>query len=49
MAANGRIPAIIDKTGGQEKRVFQSGALMLYFCQKYDMEGRISYPFDSDK
>lgn len=46
---NGRIPAILDKTDGKEKRIFESGALMLYLCQKYDTEGRISYPFDSDK
>lgn len=46
---NGRIPALLDKTGGKEKRIFESGALMLYLCQRYDVDGRISYPFDSDR
>ncbi|TVY81150.1 Disulfide-bond oxidoreductase [Lachnellula suecica] len=46
---NGRIPAIIDRTNGQQKRVFEGQAIMLYLCQKYDSEGKISYPFDSDK
>jgi len=46
---NGRIPAIIDRTGGKEKRVFEGQAIMLYLVQKYDTEGRISYPFDTDK
>jgi glutathione S-transferase len=47
--ANGRIPAIVDRTGERERVVFESGALMLYLCQRYDKEGRISYPFDSDR
>jgi hypothetical protein len=47
--ANGRIPAILDKTGVVRKRIFESGAVMLYLCQGYDAEGRISYPFDSDR
>lgn len=52
--ANGRIPAIIDRTQGpdgktKEKRVFEGQAIMLYLCQKYDHEYKISYPFDSDK
>jgi glutathione S-transferase len=46
---NGRIPAIIDHTEGKEKRVFEGMAIMLYLCQKYDVEGKISYPFDSDR
>lgn len=47
--ANGRIPAIVDRTGGKEKRVFESGALMLYLCSKYDKEYKISFPYDSDQ
>ncbi|CZR57769.1 related to glutathione S-transferase GstA [Phialocephala subalpina] len=52
--ANGRIPGIIDRTpkrdgNGQEKRVFEGMAIMLYLCRKYDPEGRIGYPFDTDK
>lgn len=46
---NGRIPAILDKTGGRERRVLESGALMLYLFQRYHAEGKISYPFDSDR
>ena len=51
---NGRIPAIVDKTPSsdgkpREQRIFESGALMLYLCQRYDPEYRISYPYDSDE
>ncbi|KAL8850016.1 MAG: hypothetical protein Q9221_005033 [Calogaya cf. arnoldii] len=51
---NGRIPAIVDKTptpDGQsrEKRIFESGALMLYLCQRYDPENKLNYPYDTDK
>ncbi|PMD42845.1 glutathione S-transferase GstA, partial [Hyaloscypha variabilis F] len=51
---NGRIPAIIDKTPPadgktREKRVFEGQAIMLYLCQKYDTDYKISFPFDSDK
>lgn len=51
---NGRIPAMIDRTPtpdgkSREKRMFESGAMMLYLCQKYDPDNRISYPYDSDK
>jgi glutathione S-transferase len=46
---DGRIPAILDKTRGEERIVFESGAVILYLCQKCDVEGRISYPFDSDR
>jgi len=53
-AANGRIPAIIDKTPSadgktREKRVFEGQAIMLYLCQKYDTDHKISFPFDSDR
>ena len=51
---NGRIPAMIDRTPtpdgkSREKRIFESGAMMLYLCQKYDLDNKISYPYDSDK
>jgi len=38
---NGRIPAL--KDGNQ--RVFESGAIMLYLTDKYDVERKISYEF----
>jgi len=46
---NGRIPAIVDKTGGKEKRVFEGGSIMLYLCAKYDQDNKISFPYDSDE
>ncbi|KAL8937569.1 MAG: hypothetical protein Q9216_004366 [Gyalolechia sp. 2 TL-2023] len=51
---NGRIPAIVDRTPtpdgkAREKRIFESGALMLYLCQKYDPENKLNYPYDSDQ
>lgn len=51
---NGRIPAIVDKTPTsdgkpREKRIFESGALMLYLCERYDPEHKLSYPYDSDE
>jgi glutathione S-transferase len=53
-AANGRIPAIIDRTPtpegkSREKRVFEGQAIMLYLCQKYDKDSKISFPFDTEK
>jgi glutathione S-transferase len=49
--SNGRISALVDNTPGvgNGKRVFESGALMLYFCEKYDTDYRISFPYDSDE
>lgn len=51
---NGRIPAIVDKTPSsdgkpREKRIFESGALMLYLCERYDPEHKLSYPYNSDE
>lgn len=51
---NGRIPAIVDKTPSsdgkpREKRIFESGALMLYLCERYDPEYKLSYPYNSDE
>ncbi|KAL8878059.1 MAG: hypothetical protein Q9198_004054 [Flavoplaca austrocitrina] len=51
---NGRIPAIVDKTPTsdgktREKRIFESGALMLYLCQRYDPENRLNYSYDTDE
>ena len=47
--ANGRIPAIVDRSGGKTKRVFEGGAIMLYVTAKYDLEHRISFPYDTDE
>ncbi|KAI4228656.1 MAG: hypothetical protein L6R36_001512 [Xanthoria steineri] len=51
---NGRIPAIVHKTpapNGQAraKRIFESGALMLYLCQRYDPKNQLNYPYDTDE
>ncbi|KAL8676526.1 MAG: hypothetical protein Q9186_006957 [Xanthomendoza sp. 1 TL-2023] len=51
---NGRIPAIVDKTPtadgkAREKRIFESGALMLYLCQKYDPNHKLNYAYDTDE
>ena len=51
---NGRIPAIVDKTPSsdgepREKRIFESGALMLYLCERYDLDHKLSYPYNSDE
>lgn len=47
--ANGRIPAIVDKTSGKEKRLFEGGSILLYLCSKYDKEHNLSFPYDSDE
>lgn len=47
--ANGRIPAIVDKTGGKQKRVFEGAAIMLYLCEKYDRDNKISFAYDTDE
>lgn len=51
---NGRIPAIVDKTATsdgktREKRIFESRALILYLCQRYDPENRLNYSYDTDQ
>lgn len=47
--ANGRIPAIVDKTSGKPKRVFEGASIQLYLCEKYDKDHKISFPYDSDE
>lgn len=47
--ANGRIPAIVDKTSGKPKRVFEGASIQLYLCAKYDKDYKISFPYDSDE
>lgn len=47
--ANGRIPAIVDKTSGKSKRVFEGASMQLYLCEKYDKDHKISFPYDSDE
>ena len=46
---NGRIPAIIDKTSGKPKRIFEGASIQLYLCEKYDKDHKISFPYDSDE
>ncbi|KAI4729284.1 glutathione S-transferase GstA [Aureobasidium sp. EXF-10728] len=46
---NGRIPAMVDKTSGKEKRVFEGGAMLLYLTDKYDKDNKISFDHDSDE
>ena len=50
---NGRIPALIDRTPDyngtpRNKRVFGSGAMMLYLCERYDPDHKLSFPYDSE-
>lgn len=47
--ANGRIPAIVDKTSGTSKRVFEGASIQLYLTAKYDSSHKISFPYDSDE
>jgi len=42
---NGRIPALTDThSDGKEIRVFESGSIMQYLVDRYDIEHKISYP-----
>jgi len=46
--ANGRIPALVDKTSGTPTRVFEGGSMMLYLCAKYDAsQQRVSFAYDT--
>lgn len=47
--ANGRIPAIVDKTSGKEKRIFEGGAILLYLTARYDQSHKLSFPYDTDE
>lgn len=41
---NGRIPALTDTLeDGREIRLFESGSIMQYLVERYDVEQRISY------
>ena len=51
---NGRIPALVDRTPSsdgkpREKRIFESGAMMLYLCQRYDADHKLSFTYDSNE
>ncbi|KAM0436258.1 hypothetical protein ACHAQK_007832 [Fusarium lateritium] len=47
---NGRIPALTDKDEtGNEIRIFESGAILLYLVAKYDKHNKISYPYGSNE
>ena len=42
---NGRIPALTDThSDGKKIRVFESGSIMQYLVDRYDIEHKISYP-----
>lgn len=42
---NGRIPAITDNfSDGKEIHIFESGSILQYLVQRYDLENKISYP-----
>lgn len=56
--ANGRIPAIIDKTPVEdemkgekvtERKVFEGQAILMWLTHKYDKDYKISYAFDTDR
>jgi len=45
---NGRIPALTDTfTDGKKIRVFESGSILEYLCERYDKDHKISYPVGS--
>ena len=42
---NGRIPALTDTfSDGKQIRLFESGSIMQYLVEQYDIKGLISYP-----
>jgi glutathione S-transferase len=42
---NGRIPALTDTfSDGKTIRLFESGSIMQYLVERYDTEGKVSYP-----
>ncbi|KAI0481291.1 glutathione S-transferase [Xylariaceae sp. FL0804] len=42
---NGRIPALTDtRSDGEPIKIFESGAIMQYLCERYDGEHKVSYP-----
>lgn len=45
---NGRIPALTNiHSDGKEIRIFESGSIMQYLVNRYDIEHKISYPYGS--
>ncbi len=43
---NVRIHTIVDQAWGKEKRVFESGAILLYLTERYNKEHRLSFEYD---
>jgi len=46
---NGRIPAIVDKTSGTPKRIFEGASILLYLTAKYDKEHKVSFAYDTSE
>jgi glutathione S-transferase len=48
LVANGRIPAIVDKTAETSGfAVFEGAAIQLYLTSRYDPEHKLSFPYGS--